>query len=56
MAKIMEVITVAEGVESITQYNYLKKCGCDLIQGYLLSKPLAEDDWLKLITTNNENH
>jgi EAL domain-containing protein (putative c-di-GMP-specific phosphodiesterase class I) len=31
---------VAEGVETEEQRVYLKEINCDLIQGYLLSKPL----------------
>jgi diguanylate cyclase (GGDEF)-like protein len=30
---------VAEGVETITQFHYLKDQGCDLMQGYLLGRP-----------------
>ncbi len=31
----------AEGIENRTQYERLKKCGCDYIQGYYFSKPLT---------------
>ncbi|OMH32073.1 bifunctional diguanylate cyclase/phosphodiesterase [Motiliproteus sp. MSK22-1] len=37
----MEV--TAEGVESTAQLNYLKKLGCDEIQGYYFSKPLPAE-------------
>jgi EAL domain-containing protein (putative c-di-GMP-specific phosphodiesterase class I) len=33
--------TVAEGVETEKQWNYLKGLQCDYIQGYLLSKPMS---------------
>ena len=36
--------TVAEGVETIEQVNYLKKWNCDLIQGYVYSKPLRFEE------------
>lgn len=36
--------TVAEGVEKQSQKEYLLNSGCDKIQGYLISKPLDEDD------------
>lgn len=36
--------TVAEGVEHERQLHYLRKHHCDSIQGYLISKPLDEDD------------
>ena len=36
--------TIAEGVEHEGQLKYLKDYNCDMIQGYLISKPLDEDD------------
>lgn len=41
---------VAEGIENIDIYNHLQKLGCDLAQGYLISKPLDQHTfsiWLK---------
>jgi EAL domain-containing protein (putative c-di-GMP-specific phosphodiesterase class I) len=32
---------VAEGVETPEQYEFLAELGCDLIQGYLISKPVS---------------
>jgi len=32
---------VAEGVENEVQRNFLRKEGCDLLQGYLISRPLS---------------
>lgn len=37
--------TVAEGVETIEQVNYLKQWDCDLIQGYVYSKPLKFEEF-----------
>ncbi|WP_379128203.1 EAL domain-containing protein [Paenibacillus sp. sgz500958] len=33
---------VAEGVEDVSQLNFLKKSGCDMVQGYLMSRPVPE--------------
>ncbi len=33
----------AEGVEQELQIQYLSSCGCDRIQGYLISRPLDEE-------------
>jgi diguanylate cyclase (GGDEF)-like protein len=44
MAKDLGIKVVAEGVERQEQYDFLKKHGCDLIQGYLLHKPVTADD------------
>ncbi len=38
----MEVI--AEGVETAEQFEILKRCSCDNIQGYILSKPLPKEN------------
>jgi diguanylate cyclase (GGDEF)-like protein len=37
----MNIFVVAEGVETDTQLNYLKKEDCDSIQGFLLGRPLT---------------
>ncbi|MEW6982104.1 EAL domain-containing protein [Colwelliaceae bacterium 6471] len=50
MAKALGVRCVAEGVENQLQYDYLKRKGCDIYQGYLFSKPVNMDTWRKIIT------
>lgn len=35
---------VAEGVETESQYEYLLKNGCDIVQGYYFSRPLSAPD------------
>ncbi len=44
MADSLELLTVAEGIETSSQLRELRRFGCDLGQGYLLSKPLEADD------------
>lgn len=46
-------ITIAEGVETETQRKYLEKYNCDKIQGYLISRPLDEDDALSFLKEYN---
>lgn len=41
MVKSLGFESIAEGVEEEQQYNYLHAIGCDVIQGYLFSKPLS---------------
>lgn len=40
LSQALNLKTIAEGVESNEQKEYLKKLGCDYIQGYLYAKPL----------------
>ncbi|MDY4973557.1 MAG: EAL domain-containing protein, partial [Erysipelotrichaceae bacterium] len=47
LAKSIGVLTVAEGIETNKQYEFLKMANCDLIQGYLFSRPLSVDDFEK---------
>ena len=41
MAHTLHLQVVTEGVESLEQYEFLERSGCDFIQGYLLSRPVA---------------
>jgi EAL domain-containing protein (putative c-di-GMP-specific phosphodiesterase class I) len=41
MARALGVKVVAEGVESAEQFEFLKQEGCDLVQGWYLSKSLS---------------
>jgi EAL domain-containing protein (putative c-di-GMP-specific phosphodiesterase class I) len=45
MAKIFNLKTVAEGIETEEQFNFLLENGCDIFQGYYFSKPLSKDDF-----------
>lgn len=43
---------IAEGVEQQVQLDYLKKFGCDKYQGYLFSRPVPEEEFMKLLNNN----
>jgi diguanylate cyclase (GGDEF)-like protein/PAS domain S-box-containing protein len=45
MGKRLEVTVVAEGVETMQQWQFLREHGCDEVQGYLFSKPLPADEF-----------
>lgn len=40
MAKELELCVVAEGVEEPEQVEFLKECGCDVVQGYVFERPM----------------
>ncbi|OAN44029.1 two-component system response regulator [Paramagnetospirillum marisnigri] len=44
MAHGLGLETVAEGVETAEQLDFLRSCDCDLVQGFLLGRPMSLDD------------
>ena len=40
LARSLDMQTVAEGVENKTQLDVLRELGCDVCQGYLISRPM----------------
>lgn len=48
LARRLNMKTVAEGVETDCQASFLKRTGCDMIQGYLFSRPVPVEDFEKL--------
>lgn len=47
IAKELKLTTIAEGVETKEQREYLLEKGCDIIQGYYYSKPLPKEEFEK---------
>ncbi len=44
MAHSLGLETVAEGVETAEQLAFIQNCGCDVVQGFLLAKPMPVAD------------
>lgn len=42
MAHVQGLSVVAEGVESESQWDKLRRCRCDFVQGYVFSRPMPE--------------
>ncbi|MDA3812084.1 MAG: EAL domain-containing protein [Spirochaetaceae bacterium] len=53
LAKSLDLLTVAEGVETSAQLKILNDLGCNHIQGFFYSKPLKEKEFMKLLDQNN---
>ena len=49
MTKKLGIHSLAEGVETYEQYQFLKEIGCEIIQGYYFSKPMSKKDFLDYI-------
>ena len=45
IAKELKLTTIAEGVETKEQKDYLLEKGCDIIQGYYYAKPMPEEEF-----------
>ncbi len=49
LASKLGMKTIAEGVETDEQLKILKSLGCDIVQGYLFSKPVPDDEILHFL-------
>jgi len=43
MAQGLDIEVAAEGVETLTQLEFLQSCNCDLAQGFLISRPMQSE-------------
>ena len=49
MSKALGITVVAEGVETEAQAAFLAEHGCDILQGYLISRPIAPQQLIEFI-------
>ena len=49
MAKALNISTVAEGIETHEQVNFLEHTECDLIQGFVYSRPIPIQNFHDLL-------
>ncbi len=49
----MGMKVVAEGVETETQWRWLSGLGCDLAQGYLISRPIGAREFAKFVVATH---
>lgn len=49
LSKDLELITICEGVENTSQIEILKNINAEVVQGYVYSKPLEEENFNRLI-------
>ena len=53
LAHSLEMKAVAEGVECADTWDFLTSAGCDVMQGYYASRPLAPENFLPWVTDWN---
>lgn len=56
LARALNLSTVAEGVETLRQLEWLRTGGCHAVQGYLLSRPLEANAFESLIKQASTDH
>ena len=54
LGKSLGLVITAEGVENKNQLHLLHAMECDLIQGYLISKPIPANEFTELLKTSNK--
>lgn len=52
LAHALGITVIAEGVETAEQLEKLERLGCDLVQGFYLSEPLAESEVQELLAAD----
>ena len=53
-AQSLNMTVVAEGVERIEQVDFLRLSGCDIVQGYFMSRPLQATDAFAFVRARND--
>ncbi len=56
IASRLGIKSVAEGVETVSEFNALKQCGCDLAQGYYIARPLESIEFVELCHQTRVNN
>ncbi len=54
LAKNFNMLVIAEGVENLSQIEYLKQIKCDFIQGFYFAKPMPEAEMIELLETGRQ--
>jgi EAL domain-containing protein (putative c-di-GMP-specific phosphodiesterase class I) len=54
LAKALDLVVTAEGIETIEQAEQLRIQGCDLGQGFYFAKPQASDKTARLLGTSTD--
>lgn len=53
LAKWMNLLVIAEGVETKKQLDYLKQLNCNFVQGYFYAKPMKAEEFEQRLVTED---
>jgi len=53
LAHAINIKTIAEGIETMSDYDYLNSVGCDIGQGFYMAKPLTSNAFVSWYSENN---
>lgn len=53
LAKWLDLLVIAEGVETKEQIDKIRRMECDYVQGYYFCRPIPAEDFLKLLQKHN---
>ena len=56
LCKLLNFKVIAEGVEHKEQMDFLRKAGCNAVQGYLCGKPVSKDEFEALYFNDKVDH
>ncbi|HAJ91566.1 MAG TPA: hypothetical protein DCO71_02915 [Gammaproteobacteria bacterium] len=53
MTQSLNLSVVVEGIENVKQLNFFRQQGCNIVQGFLFSKPVEADEMLKMLAAQS---
>jgi diguanylate cyclase (GGDEF)-like protein len=53
MTQSLNLSLVVEGIENVKQLNFFRQQGCNIVQGFLFSKPVEADEILRMLAAQS---
>lgn len=53
MSQELQIKIIAEGVETVETVDFLRRAGCNIVQGFVFSKPLPLETFEKLLASHS---
>jgi EAL domain-containing protein (putative c-di-GMP-specific phosphodiesterase class I) len=53
MTQSLNLSLVVEGIENVKQLNFFRQQGCNIVQGFLFSKPVEADEMLRMLAAQS---